>query len=178
MTKMASLVLEDGTTFTGLLFGADVSVSGEVGEPRTHFLDSSVAGSVRLRTHLGSPPEVSLCCFFVTLAVICRLLRCHSSAKTSLVSLQQRGLLLAVTIVEGAGRHQQRLESILFLTLAASPEAAEVAASLLRSISVAPGAQIDTKCVSTLVCKYLLISIQLMCTCDPSHISAARHTYN
>lgn len=36
MTKMASLVLEDGTTFTGLLFGADVSVSGEVGKPRTH----------------------------------------------------------------------------------------------------------------------------------------------
>lgn len=30
MTKMASLVLEDGTTFAGLLFGADVSVSGEV----------------------------------------------------------------------------------------------------------------------------------------------------
>lgn len=39
MTKMASLVLEDGTTFTGLLFGADVSVSGEVGKPRTQSLD-------------------------------------------------------------------------------------------------------------------------------------------
>lgn len=65
MTKMASLVLEDGTTFTGLLFGADVSVSGEVGESRTHLLDSSVAGSVRLRTHLGSFPEVALCCYLL-----------------------------------------------------------------------------------------------------------------
>lgn len=32
MSKMASLILEDGTTFKGLLFGANVSVSGEVGE--------------------------------------------------------------------------------------------------------------------------------------------------
>ncbi|KAI3364532.1 hypothetical protein L3Q82_011323 [Scortum barcoo] len=31
MTKMAALILEDGTTFKGLLFGADVSVAGEVG---------------------------------------------------------------------------------------------------------------------------------------------------
>lgn len=29
---MATLVLEDGTTFTGRLFGANVSVSGEVGK--------------------------------------------------------------------------------------------------------------------------------------------------
>lgn len=58
MTKMASLVLEDGTKFTGLLFGADVSVSGEVGESRTHVLDSSVAASVPLQTHLGPLPEV------------------------------------------------------------------------------------------------------------------------
>lgn len=35
MTKMASLILEDGTTFKGLLFGADVSVSGEVGRSKT-----------------------------------------------------------------------------------------------------------------------------------------------
>lgn len=35
MTKMASLILEDGTTFKGLLFGADVSVSGEVGKSKT-----------------------------------------------------------------------------------------------------------------------------------------------
>lgn len=35
MTKMASLILEDGTTFKGLLFGADVSVSGEVGKSTT-----------------------------------------------------------------------------------------------------------------------------------------------
>lgn len=34
MTKMASLILEDGTTFKGLLFGADVSVSGEVGKSK------------------------------------------------------------------------------------------------------------------------------------------------
>lgn len=60
---MASLVLEDGTTFTGLLFGAEVSVSGEVGESRTHVPDSLVAGSARLRTHLGSLLVVSLCCF-------------------------------------------------------------------------------------------------------------------
>lgn len=32
MTKMATLMLEDGTTFKGRLFGANVSVSGEVGE--------------------------------------------------------------------------------------------------------------------------------------------------
>lgn len=32
MSKMASLILEDGTTFKGLLFGANVSVSGEVGK--------------------------------------------------------------------------------------------------------------------------------------------------
>lgn len=32
MSKMASLILEDGTTFKGLRFGANVSVSGEVGE--------------------------------------------------------------------------------------------------------------------------------------------------
>lgn len=32
MATTGSLVLEDGTTFKGLLFGANVSVSGEVGE--------------------------------------------------------------------------------------------------------------------------------------------------
>lgn len=31
MAKTARLILEDGTIFKGLLFGADVSVSGEVG---------------------------------------------------------------------------------------------------------------------------------------------------
>lgn len=31
MSKMATLILEDGTAFKGLLFGADVSISGEVG---------------------------------------------------------------------------------------------------------------------------------------------------
>lgn len=40
MAKMASLILEDGSTFKGLLFGADVSVSGEVGESFSHFLQS------------------------------------------------------------------------------------------------------------------------------------------
>lgn len=35
-TEMATLVLEDGTTFKGRLFGAGVSVSGEVGES-VHF---------------------------------------------------------------------------------------------------------------------------------------------
>lgn len=40
MAKMASLILEDGSTFKGLLFGADVSVSGEVGELFSHFLQS------------------------------------------------------------------------------------------------------------------------------------------
>lgn len=34
---MASLILEDGTTFKGLLFGANVSVSGEVGESLEDF---------------------------------------------------------------------------------------------------------------------------------------------
>lgn len=53
MTKMASLVLEDGTTFAGLLFGADVSVSGEVGKSRAQSLDSSLTGSLRFRTHLS-----------------------------------------------------------------------------------------------------------------------------
>lgn len=37
MSKMASLILEDGTTFKGLLFGANASVSGEVGESLEHF---------------------------------------------------------------------------------------------------------------------------------------------
>lgn len=38
MAHMASLILEDGSTFKGLLFGADVSVSGEVGESFSRFL--------------------------------------------------------------------------------------------------------------------------------------------
>lgn len=37
MAKTASLILEDGTVFKGLLFGADVSVSGEVGESLSDF---------------------------------------------------------------------------------------------------------------------------------------------
>lgn len=40
MAKIASLILEDGSTFKGLLFGADVSVSGEVGESFSHSLQS------------------------------------------------------------------------------------------------------------------------------------------
>lgn len=31
-TTMASLILEDGSTFKGRLFGANISVSGEVGK--------------------------------------------------------------------------------------------------------------------------------------------------
>lgn len=57
MTKMASLVLEDGTTFAGLLFGADVSVSGEVGKSRTQSPYSGLTGPLRFRTHLGALPE-------------------------------------------------------------------------------------------------------------------------
>lgn len=118
MTKMASLVLEDGTTFTGLLFGADVSVSGEVGESRTHLLGFFVRWVGPVADSLGPAHRGLIVLLFVILSVIRRPLWCHGdrSAKTSLVSLQQRGFLLAVTIVEEASRHQQRLESILFVT--------------------------------------------------------------
>lgn len=73
MTKMASLVLEDGTKFTGLLFGAEVSVSGEVGESRAHVLDGSVGP-------VADSPGLHPCGGLVFSAVlddVCRSLGCH-----------------------------------------------------------------------------------------------------
>lgn len=96
--------------------------------------------------------------------------------KTCLVSLQQRGFLLAVTIVEGASRHQQRLESILFLSHGVLGSCPGVAASCDRSLwrlvrKLTPNA-LKQKIVLMPMCKYLLIFIQLMCTCSSSHVGS------
>lgn len=52
MAKMATLILEDGTTFKGLLFGANVSVSGEVGKSvkallLLKFISATIASSYK-----------------------------------------------------------------------------------------------------------------------------------
>lgn len=65
MSKMASLILEDGTTFKGLLFGANVSVSGEVGKSFSTILISHASfidpiGDVASRTMLQTD---SVFCF-------------------------------------------------------------------------------------------------------------------
>lgn len=115
MTKMASLVLEDGTTFAGLLFGADVSVSGEVGKSRTQSLDSSLTGSLRFRTHL-SGVIVFFFCLFVALGVICHRVRCHGDRSAKNLSGFSPATWFPAGGDDRRSRHEQRLESILLNT--------------------------------------------------------------
>lgn len=69
MTKMASLILEDGTTFKGLLFGADVSVSGEVGKSKTQ--NSFVSSLHHLARPLSLTPDRLLFFFFFKSGSLC-----------------------------------------------------------------------------------------------------------
>lgn len=114
---MASLVLEDGTTFTGLLFGADVSVSGEVGKPRTQSLDSSLTGFAPVPNSPGLSARgviVLLLLYFVALGVICHPVRCHGDRSAKDLS----GFSPATWFPAGGDdrRHEPRHKSILFHT--------------------------------------------------------------